>query len=86
MSLPEWCQTHSLKDFMELVDLGHSRPNKEKKMNDTVNDVVAELPVVEATEVQHFIVQIDPETGAETRIPVSVAGAVQEVPAEQPVA
>jgi len=46
-------------------------------MNDIVaNDVVAELPI-EA--VQHFIVSIDPETGAETRIPVNVDGTVQDV-------
>lgn len=33
MSLPEWCQTHSLKEFMELID----QPIKEKNMTEHVN-------------------------------------------------
>lgn len=28
MRLPEWCQTHSLKDFMELVELGNKNKGK----------------------------------------------------------
>lgn len=49
-------------------------------MNDTVtNDMAQELPVEAISDVQHFVVHVNPETGEETRIPVSVEGVTQDV-------
>lgn len=58
MSLPEWCQTHSLKDFFLLMkdynkinsSLGsiNDEPNKNNKgnvMNDVSNTELAPIPV-----------------------------------------
>lgn len=50
MRLPEWCQTHSLKDFLTLLEedcktnnyLGSIEPNKGKNMNEQINDVAFE--------------------------------------------
>ena len=50
MRLPEWCQTHSFKDFLTLLEedcktnnyLGSIEPNKGKNMNEKINDVAFE--------------------------------------------
>lgn len=38
MTLPEWCQTHSLKDFLELIE---DKP-KERTMNEEITNPAAE--------------------------------------------
>lgn len=47
MRLPEWCQTHSFKEFLELfesIELGHSDPRKGKNMNEHFQPVVQTEP------------------------------------------
>jgi len=43
ISLPEWCQTHSLKDFFELIELGHNK--KENNMTENTGFEIKETVI-----------------------------------------
>jgi len=68
----KWAQ-----EALDAQALGQTAPTRKRKMNEIVTDTVAQPEIVEATEVKHFIVEID-EEGKETLVPVSVAGVVQD--------
>jgi hypothetical protein len=64
-------------EYTYIENLGSVDP-KEKKMNDTINDIVSTDGQLEAEGTQHFVIATD-EAGNETRIPIELAGTVQDV-------
>mgnify|MGYP001605725699 CR=1 FL=1 len=61
MSLPEWCQTHSLKEFLELLEDTNNKKG-DLRMNEEINvqvDETSQLPAVDSPDLQPKLVSVE---------------------------
>ena len=73
MTLPQYCATHSLKEFMELIELDHNDPTRKNKMEDIINVPAGEASLA-LTDVKHYVIN---EDGSRTEGTPEVLGEVQ---------